>query len=82
MDLSPGEVRGRFAFAALMIAVGATPLILLFLQAARNGARHAAVNRTGPSVHASAMIETTLLLVAGVALAVTTAVGQRHRHGR
>jgi hypothetical protein len=82
MQLSPGEVRGRYAFAALMIAVGATPFILLLVQAARFGSRHPAANQSAPVVHASAMIETSLLLVAGMVLAAATAVGERRRRSR
>jgi hypothetical protein len=76
MRLSPGEVRGRFAFAALMIAVGVTPLILLIVQAARFHGRPLA-GSLGLTVHPSAMIETTLLLAGGLVLAVTTFVEAR-----
>jgi hypothetical protein len=82
MHLTPGELKWRFAFAAVMIAVGLTPPMLLLIQAGPFGNHGAAGNHSGPAVHASAMIETSLLLVAGIALAVATAVEARRRPGR
>jgi hypothetical protein len=73
MELSPGEVRGRYAFAAVMIAVGLTPLVFLSVRALRTRIHALAGSSSGPAVHPSAMIETTLLLVAGVVLAIATA---------
>jgi hypothetical protein len=77
MRLSKGEVRTRFAFAALMIAVGLTPLIFLALQATRFQNHALAGRRVSLTVHPSAMIETTLLLALGIALAVATYIETR-----
>ncbi len=76
MHLSPGEARGRFAFAAVMIAVGLTPLILLAARAARSQNRPLP-GSPGVAVHPSAMIETTLLLVGGIVLAIATLIEMR-----
>ncbi len=82
MHLSPGEVRARFAFAAVMIAVGLTPLIFLAVQASRPQNHALAGSPGSTTVHPSAMIETTLLLVGGIVLTVATLVEVRREGTR